>query len=432
MKADLPLQFIIAEGHAKYGPSKMKQVANCPPSVFLGRKLPENPPTVHSKGGKLAHSVAGDFLIAKLEDTPYPYEKFSHKKYTEEMKFHGKNYSEFCYDKIKPFLQYKHVWFVETKVILDKKRDIWGTPDFFFIYRKEGKLYIIVIDYKYGEGVQVESEDNYQLETYVLSIMAEYGHMAPVETATCFIYQPRTDHNPQPIVYQGDYLLTKRLPEIFRIVDLSESWFKRGRIPEEDLREYQKAGDHCQFCKVKSVCAAYHDKHAKGSLELVKKLIKTMGKKKSEYTNIKEAFRIGAITPEELAYFALNKSKVKNIMDSIPRAAIALYSQGVKLPEIKVIETTDRRAWIKDEDRLAEELKKKGIKFPYREVKQFLTIAEVEGLLGEGAVDDLVKKVKTNLKIVPLQHKTEAKRFGLDSHELLKDYFNKADDEDEE
>ena len=427
MKADLK-QILNSPDHAKYGPSSFKRIYECPASVFLGRNLPDNPPTTHSIAGRRAHSVAAAYLEAKLEGDPFPEERFQDKKYTDEMKIHAASYAKFCYRKIKKYLHLPHFWYIETKAVLDEKRDIWGTPDFFFIYRENNTLNIIVIDYKYGENIEVESVDNWQLELYVLCIIASYGYKYPVETATCFIFQPRTDHAPPPITYQASYLLNERLPVVQETVDLSENWFKEGKISKEDKKKYQKAGDHCQFCKVKPVCAVYDAGRAEKTTKIVNRLIKTLGPKKDQYSDVETAYKVGALSAEEIAYLALNRSKIINVLNNIPRTMIALAAQGKEFPGAKVVESTDKLQLIDDEAALEEGLKNLGIKHPYRMVKKFLSRTEIEALVGKDKIKHLVRKVGTNYKIVPESHKLPAVKFGLDISAMLRGYFNKEEE----
>ena len=85
--------------------------------------------------------------------------------------------------------------FLSLEVTADEERDIWGTADFIFIWKsKKGNRYAMIVDFKYGEGVQVVAQENWQLIGYAYGTLREYIDTTQFKAIEGHIYQPRTDH----------------------------------------------------------------------------------------------------------------------------------------------------------------------------------------------------------------------------------------------
>lgn len=407
------------EEHAKYAPSAWKRIYECPISVWLGHGLPERPETSYSKDGTLAHKVGLEICLkAKLEGKPFP--KVFDPQFSKEMIKHAKGLANFIHSQIEPYLKYKHTWFIEQRVTL--QQDVWGTADFIFLYRKEEKLYAILIDYKYGEGIEVEVEDNWQVIVYMLASMKEFSsEKVKLEQATAHIYQPRTTHNPEPIRYNAKVLTAHYLPKIKETVSLIEGWFKANEVSEEDFKAYQNYGSWCQFCKAKPVCKLYKQHTAGKTLKLFKQAAlhvvddvanegrKNKGKpKKLEAKDMQNFVKKGVINVEEFAFIALNASKIKTFIDLFPPAAKALLSRGEKIP-LKMIETQGERSLIADEKLLIKKLKNLGIENPIKTVTKFMTITEIEKEIGRNTLEqhNLTTRGPKNVKLVPYEYDGE-------------------------
>lgn len=235
--------------HATYGPSSMKRIINCPAAYFYGRNLPAPPPSKYASEGHTAHECSEIMLEARLEGKPYP--EVDGTKFNAEMIRHAKAYADYVYGVVEHALYKSHSYFIERRVHLDRDRDIWGTADFVMIYEEGDVLKLVLIDYKYGAGVAVGADENWQLITYALAAEAEMSTDKEVVDVECHIFQPRADHETPPITYNFKELKEKYLPTILETVDKIESWVAAGDIPKADLQTGYKTGSWCQFCKVK-------------------------------------------------------------------------------------------------------------------------------------------------------------------------------------
>ena len=113
---------------------------------------------------------------------------------------------------------------------------------------------LTVIDYKHGLGVLVDAEKNSQMMCYALGALQLFDGIYDIRQVSMTIFQPRRDN-------VSTYTLDK--------VDLLR-WAETVLKPTAELAaqgegEY-KAGDHCQFCKIKATCR----KRAEYNLELAR------------------------------------------------------------------------------------------------------------------------------------------------------------------
>lgn len=109
-----------------------------------------------------------------------------------------------------------------------------------------------IIDYKHGLGVLVESENNSQMMCYALGALEAFDDVYDIETVTMTIFQPLRDN-------VSTWSISKS--ELLTWAD--EVLAPTAKLAYEGKGEF-KAGEHCQFCKVKATCR----KRAEYNLEL--------------------------------------------------------------------------------------------------------------------------------------------------------------------
>lgn len=116
-----------------------------------------------------------------------------------------------------------------------------------------------IIDYKHGLGVLVSAGDdehggNSQMMCYALGALEAYGDLYDIHQIKMTIFQPRRDN-------VSTYTISKE--KLLKWAD--EVLAPTAQLAYIGEGEF-KAGDHCQFCKVKSTCR----KRAEYNLELAK------------------------------------------------------------------------------------------------------------------------------------------------------------------
>ena len=113
---------------------------------------------------------------------------------------------------------------------------------------------LTVIDFKYGVRILVDAEKNPQMMCYALGALQLFDGIYDIDAVSMTIFQPRRDS-------VSTYTISKE--ELLKWADgvLAPT----AQLAAKGEGEY-KAGDHCQFCKVKATCR----KRAEYNLELAR------------------------------------------------------------------------------------------------------------------------------------------------------------------
>lgn len=164
--------------HALLAPSAAEQWLNCPASVRLSRDLPEEESSAYAKEGSYAHSVAEDFLRFGKTD----------KEVSDEMLEHVMVYVDYAAS----LVGFDSEYGVESKGPCSFKSSVakylFGTADFWAL---SGDT-LTIVDFKYGQGVKVQAEENSQLKLYALSVLLKLKNPSVIEKVRLVIIQPRT------------------------------------------------------------------------------------------------------------------------------------------------------------------------------------------------------------------------------------------------
>ena len=242
--------------HAFLSPSASHRWLNCPPSAKLCAALPDQT-SPYAAQGTDAHELCA-YLVEKAlgRDVKDPTESLSY--YDPEMQTCAEGYAEFVMQEYELAKQ----TCPDTDVLIEQKVDFskWveggtGTAD--CILLSDGTAEII--DYKHGLGVMVSAESeefggNPQLMCYALGLIDMFDGIYNIDTIRMAIYQPRRDNVSICQMSKDDLM----------------KWAEETLAPTAILAtkgegEF-KAGDHCQFCKVKATCR----KRAEYNLEMAK------------------------------------------------------------------------------------------------------------------------------------------------------------------
>ncbi|XYR83629.1 hypothetical protein GECART_450 [Achromobacter phage vB_AdeS_ART] len=115
--------------------------------------------------------------------------------------------------------------------------NMFGTGDYILSDWTERVLY--VVDYKHGQGVPVEVEDNSQLKYYGVGAVHRVGGYDDYDRIVLIVVQPRCPHEDGPV---------RRWETTPNALRLYERRLAEGvdRASEEDA--ILQAGDHCKFC----------------------------------------------------------------------------------------------------------------------------------------------------------------------------------------
>ncbi len=239
--------------HSPLGASSAERWMNCAGSVALIKdlRIEEDTDEPEYRGlGISAHEAAAHALKNDLDAWEIMGEKFHNYSVDENMAQAIQMYI----DTVRPDMQKADAIYIEHGLaykqtdgllseIIDPRADsllnkyFYGTGDFAVVIDKLMK----VVDYKHGEGIIVEAEDNPQLMYYAFGFLLLHPE---VETVMIRIVQPRTFDAPvKTWVTTAEYI---------------RDWVADKLVPAMQLTEIDgaelDAGPWCRFCPAKLVC----------------------------------------------------------------------------------------------------------------------------------------------------------------------------------
>jgi hypothetical protein len=222
--------------HSPLGPSSADRWINCPGSVLATKGLPDTT-SVFAAEGTFAHLVSE----VMRDECKSAKDMIGFK---DTIDGHSFEVDQVMAEHVERFVDYvaEHEYdeqLVEARVSYDAWVDNgFGTLDAGLLVDGE----CVVVDLKYGKGVQVWAEDNSQLKLYALGIFQEHSLLYNIESFKLVIHQPRLDH-----VDVWNISLQELL-----------AWADDVVEPAADLALTEDApfaaGKWCQFCKIKGTC----------------------------------------------------------------------------------------------------------------------------------------------------------------------------------
>lgn len=220
--------------HALLGASNAHRWTRCPASARL-EELINDTDTTYAQEGTQAHKLAEMVLTGKT-----PREDLEN--FPNEMNDAVLAYVDYV-EKLYKELKEKDVNAVkehEVKVNFAKYvPEGFGTADTVLI--SEGVMH--VIDFKYGQGVKVNAPGNDQLRCYAIGALEEYDYIFDIKTVVVHIIQPRLDNYSTEVIDAED------------LKDWAKALKKLAEVAFSGNGDAYP-GDHCQFCKVRSICKA--------------------------------------------------------------------------------------------------------------------------------------------------------------------------------
>lgn len=368
--------------HALLSASSSHRWLACPPSARLCEKY-EDKSSEYAKQGTDAHSLCEYRLKTALgRKANNPIESLSF--YDSEMEDCAEGYVEYVVEQIAALK--------DPLILIEQRLDFsryveegFGTGDCVLVADKD----LVVIDFKYGQGVLVEAEKNSQLMCYALGAVSLFDGLYDIDTIHMTIYQPRRENI-------GTYVLSKN--------DLL-TWANEVLTPTAKLAyagkgEFQ-AGEHCRFCKAKAECR----KRAEYYLELAK---------------------YDFASPTILEKWEINEilGKVDSLtawVADIKEYALQKALHGEKWVGYKLVEGDTKRRYT-DKEAVAKVVKAAGMN-PYE--NKLLGITKMSKLLGkerfQELLNDYIIKPKGALTLVPNTDKRKAVQINCAAEDFKED-----------
>ena len=224
--------------HALLSASSSHRWMNCPPSARLCEHM-ENKGSEWTAEGTDAHALCEYKLRRMLGmEAEDPTEKLTY--YNGEMEECASGYADYVIEIVEAARTV-----CEPAVLIEQKVDFsewvpdgFGTADCIVI--ADGVMH--VIDYKHGQGVTVEAEQNPQMMLYALGALRDFDALYDIDTIRMTIYQPRKANISGWEIYAND---------LYEWADSVLSY--KAELAYKGEGEY-KAGDWCRFCLAKTTC----------------------------------------------------------------------------------------------------------------------------------------------------------------------------------
>ena len=225
--------------HAVLSASSSHRWLNCSPSARLEQEF-EDRETEAAAEGTAAHALCEHKLRRALKmQSRKPISKYD----CEEMDTHTDNYVQFVLETIAQAKGHCADPIINIEQRLDFSCYVphgFGTGDCIIIADKT----LHIIDFKYGQGVLVEAEQNPQMMLYALGALRIYDTLYDIEDVAMTIYQPRRENISTWTITVSDLL----------------SWAENELVPKARLAfdgkgEYMP-GPWCTFCKAAVKCRA--------------------------------------------------------------------------------------------------------------------------------------------------------------------------------
>lgn len=297
--------------HSKIvGGSTAKRVMSCPGSVALVNKMPPKPSSKYADEGTLLHNTIAEILSS---DTALPIEfigsRYEDQILTQELIDNKLQPALDALEQIDPAQEMQYA--VESSVGFgDLLPDVFGSADLL------GRLgnRAIVLDWKFGDGVIVDAEENYQGMFYAAAAMRTESTkwvFDGAEEVEIIIVQP-------PEVRRW-VTTPKRIAQFEK--DLIKA-VKKAEKPDADLM----VGDHCRWCAAKPVCplitgAVDRALHAK----------------------------IQSIDAPTISQYLKNADLLEQWIADLRALALQMLDSGAKLPEYKLVAKRATRQWSDEE-----------------------------------------------------------------------------------
>lgn len=234
--------------HATLAPSSAHRWIQCPGSIRMASGV-EDAGSVYARQGTAAHQLAEQCIRGA-----FPVERFK----GETILVQGEKFFvdadmmaavQVYLDVADELRASSDEFEIEQRMDLaDMVAGCFGTGD--IIAYSEQKQRVTIADYKHGQGVAVEVEDNEQLLTYAMGVANRY-HNKGIKEVELIVVQPRAPHKDGPVRRWVTDIVT-----LYEHVATLQRAAVAVHAPDAPLA----VGDWCRFCKAAGFCGALKDR----------------------------------------------------------------------------------------------------------------------------------------------------------------------------
>lgn len=360
------------KNHAILSASSSHRWLNCNPSARLELEFEDRETTAASEG-TAAHALCEHKLKRRLKlRSDRPVSEFDN----DEMEQHTDDYADFVMEQVTRERRRD----AETQVLIEQRLDFscyvpdgFGTGDCVIV--SKGRLHII--DFKYGQGVLVDAEENPQMKLYALGALREFGEKYQIKRVKMTIFQPRREN------------VTTWETTVCRL----KRWADKDLKPKAE-KAYNGEGNYCPgewclFCKAAVKCRA----RAEEKLRLAQSEFKLPP----------------LLTDAEIEAVLEKLPDMKKWAEEIQDYALTSALNGKEWKGFKLVEGRSVRKY-SDEDEVAKAAMSAGYNDIYK--KSLISITDMERLMGKKdfatILGGLIVKPQGKPTLVPDTDKREA------------------------
>lgn len=343
------------------GGSTASRVINCPGSVALVAKMPVKPASSYADEGTLLHDAIAQILTSTtaLPDN-FIGRELNGTVLTQELVENKLKVALAALDEIDPYGEMEVE--IEARVGFGALiPDAWGSAD---LIGRLGQR-TIVLDWKFGDGVAVEAENNKQLLFYAAAArhteQTRWAFLGTRELELIIVQPPSV----------------KRWVTTFDTLDAFEDALTRAvklaREPEAPLQ----VGEHCRWCNAKPICPLMT-----GAVDRALKA------------------RIDAMDGAQIGDWLRQADLIEGWIKGVRDLALTMLENDAPVAGYKMVSKRAIRQWA-DEDAAIAWLTSQGVA-PMKQ--ELLSPAQAEKVLKKSKLalpDDLVVAVSSGSTVVP-------------------------------
>ena len=344
------------------GGSTAKRVINCPGSVKLVQQMPPKPESEHAARGTLLHNVIAELLEFDKKPEQCIGTQYKGQTLTQELIDEKIIPALAALDEIDPEKRMEYM--VETRVGFgDFLPGVFGSTD--LLGRRDNCAF--VIDWKFGDGVVVDAEENSQLLFYAAAAMrtpAAQWVFEGVDKIECVIVQP-------PVVRRW---VTDKARVVAFEHELAQA-VKRAQQGDASL----ETGEHCRWCTAKPICPKMNGAVDRAIHQQIVNLDK-----------------------QQLGEYLAKADMIEDWVKDLRALAFRVLESGDTIPGYKLVAKRGVRQWA-DEAKVAAWVDANKIDNAYEPTK-IKSPAQLEKELKKRSIelpDDLVKSVSSGSTLAP-------------------------------
>lgn len=291
------------------GGSTAKRVIACPASVKLVQQMPPQPESEHAARGTLLHDVIAELLDHNKTVTQLLGAEYKGQVLTQELIDEKVIPALQALDEIDPDKRMEYV--VESRVDFgDLLPGVFGSTD--LLGRIGGRA--VVLDWKFGDGVMVEAEENPQLLFYAAAAMA---------TPACqWVFEGADEI--ELVIVQPPFV-RRWVTDKARVISFERELTRAVKLAQDADAPFA-TGEHCRWCTAKPICP-----QMTGAVD---RAVRS---------------QIAALPADQIAHYLKQADILEDWIRDLRALAFDMLDKGAPVPGYKLVAKRGTRQWTSEE-----------------------------------------------------------------------------------